>query len=133
MIEIANAKTVKQQPGRSYIYVGRGRAPAAPAGMEHAHLGNPFRVGADFAQGEAAAAYLPHLRSAYLRRGPERTTLEKLARRYNAGEQLVLVCWCAPKPNPPLLRASKQSLSALGGCHAQHIRQAILGIASKLQ
>ena len=58
-IKIVNVRHWKGEEGWSGIYCGRGRA---PHGMEAAGLGNPLKVGQGYAQGEAAAAYLPHLR-----------------------------------------------------------------------
>ncbi|MDP9765256.1 DUF4326 domain-containing protein [Deinococcus enclensis] len=110
-VEIGNVRTLAKERGKTYVYVGRGRA---PDGLEHAHLGNPFVVGAGYAQGEAAAAYLPWLRTEYLRGADVRHTLEDLARRVRAGEHLVLVCWCAPRP-----------------CHAEHLRSAVMGLAAR--
>ncbi|GAA5533869.1 DUF4326 domain-containing protein [Deinococcus aluminii] len=113
MLRVANLKTLHLDPGETAIYVGRGRA---PAGMEHAQLGNPFRVGAAYAPGEAAAAYLHWLRERCRRDTPQRRMILHLARRLNAGERLVVCCWCSPRP-----------------CHAHHIAAAIQGYATKLR
>lgn len=113
MIRVANIKTLRLNTPETAIYIGRGRA---PAGMEHAGLGNPYRVGAGYAQGEAAAAYLPHLRERCRRDTPERRTVLALARRVAAGEPLVLCCWCSPRP-----------------CHGDAIRAAVLGYAERLK
>jgi len=108
-VEVANVRTVRAAPNTTLIYVGRGRA---PEGMEHAQLGNPFRVGPAFAQGEAAAAYLPHLRAQCRARTGAYHTILNLARRAASGEHLMICCWCHPQP-----------------CHAEHIRAAVLGYA----
>lgn len=112
MIRVANSKALDLSPDETAIYIGRGRA---PAGMEHAHLGNPYRVGPQYAQGEAAAAYLNHLRARVRAGGHERRKVLELARRLNAGERLVRCCWCYPKP-----------------CHGDSIRAAIEGYAARL-
>lgn len=111
-ITISNVKTDRILPGHTAVYCGRGRT---PQGMEGAGLGNPFVVGQGYAQEEAAAAYLPHLRRLYHARGAEYHKLMELARRVQAGERLQLFCWCAPNP-----------------CHAEHIRDAILGCMTQL-
>lgn len=111
-IRIANKTTLRLLPGERAIYCGRG---PAPAGMEAAGLGNPFPVGPQYAQGEAAAAYLPYLQRRVREGGPERATILSLARRLHAGEALVLVCWCAP-----------------AACHTLHVMAAVQGYASRL-
>ena len=100
--------------GYTAVYCGRGRA---PAGMEQANMGNPFKVG-PYAQGEAAAAYLNHLRERVRTGGHERDTVLRLAQRVKAGEKLCLVCWCK--------RAGRDV-----PCHCDHIRAAVLGYAKK--
>lgn len=112
-IRIANVRTLNLLPGETAVYVGRGRV---PDGMEAGDLGNPFRVGPAFRQGEAAAAFLPYLRDAYRRRGLIRRQIRQLAARLLAGERLVLTCWCFPR-----------------ACHAVHIRAAVLGVACQMQ
>lgn len=111
-IRIGNVRTLHLAARETAIYCGRGRA---PGGMEHAHLGNPFPVGAQYQQGEAAAAYLPYLQRQCRERGPELDTITALARRLHAGEALVMVCWCAPKP-----------------CHSAHILAAVTGYAARI-
>lgn len=76
-------------------------------------LGNPFKVGEGFAQGEAAAAYLPWLREQCKTDTPARRELLELARRVMRGENVALICSCAPRP-----------------CHAEHVRTAVLAYAT---
>ena len=71
-------------------------------------LGNPFRVGASYGQGEAAAAYLPYLRERCQKGGAVKEEILRLAVRAAAGERLAITCWCSPKP-----------------CHAGHIVSAV--------
>lgn len=111
-IRLANVKTLKLAAGEQAIYIGRGRA---PSGMEHAHLGNPFRVGDGYAQGEAAAAYLEHLRRQVRAHGPERATILRLAQRLADGDRLVICCWCDPSP-----------------CHGEHVLAVVEGYARRL-
>ena len=101
--------------GYTAVYCGRGRA---PAGMEQANLGNPFKVGKDYAQGEAAAAYLTWLRERVQAGGHEREVILRLAGRVRVGEKLCLMCWC------------KQAGREVP-CHCDHIRAAVLGYARK--
>ena len=82
--------------------------------MEHAHLGNPFKVGTEFQQGEAALAYRAFLRERCRERGAVYRTIIALARRLAEGERLVLCCWCSPKP-----------------CHGEHVMAAVLGYARR--
>jgi len=113
LIRIANVRTYRPVKGEAAVYVGRGRA---PEGAEPGGLGNPFRVGAEYAQGEAADAFLPYLRNEYRAGGAIRARLVQLAERLLRGERIVLLCWCNPKP-----------------CHANHILTAVIGIARQLQ
>ncbi|MCY1703842.1 DUF4326 domain-containing protein [Deinococcus sp. SL84] len=111
-IKIVNVRHWKGEEGWSGIYCGRGRA---PHGMEAAGLGNPLKVGQGYTQGEAAAAYLPHLRKRCRTDTHERRTVLALARRYHAGENLALACWCSPKP-----------------CHCEAIQAAVVGFAGRM-
>ena len=110
-IRVANVRTLELGAGEVGVYVGRGRA---LAGLEAGGLGNPLRVGSRCAQGEAADAYLPYLRTEYRKATEVRARLDRLATRLLVGERLALVCWCDPQP-----------------CHARHLRDAVLGVAAK--
>lgn len=112
-IRIGNVRHLALAPGETAIYCGRGDA---PGNMEHAHLGNPFRVSGRYAQGEAADAYLPYLQRRCREKQSELATITALARRLNAGEALVLTCWCAPEP-----------------CHTRHIMAAVQGYAARFR
>lgn len=107
-------------PGYTPVYCGR--FPQAPGGIEHAHLGNPYRVGQGYRQGEAAEAYLAYLRSACRKAGPVRRKILELARRLAQGERLRLICHCkSPRPDA-------QDIP----CHADFIRLAVLGYARRI-
>lgn len=108
-IRLAHVRTVQAEAGETLVYVGRGRA---PGGMEHAHLGNPFRVGSGYGRGEAAAAYLPYLRHKCREQGREYAMVTGLAKRLAAGEHLVICCWCAPQ-----------------ACHGEHVITAVKAYA----
>ena len=110
-IRTANVRTYAPLPGETAVYIGRGRA---PTGMEHGSFGNPFRVGPDYAQGEAAAAFLPYLRAEYRQQGDLYRRVNALAARLLNGEHLALVCWCDPEP-----------------CHAAHVMAAVLSVAKR--
>lgn len=75
-------------------------------------LGNPFIVGQGYERGEAAEAYLPWLREQCGSDTPARRMVLSLAERVLRGQDVVLVCSCAPAP-----------------CHADHIRTAVLAYA----
>lgn len=68
-----------------------------------------------YGQGEAARLYRLVLREQCRTRGPEFDELQRLAQRAASGEALALACWCAPAP-----------------CHAEVVRDAILGYAARL-
>lgn len=90
-----------------------------PEGFEHVYvgrpspLGNPFKVGPEFAQGEAMKAYLPWLREQCGKDTPAKREILRLAEQILQGHQIALVCSCAPKP-----------------CHAEHIKTAVVAYAN---
>lgn len=71
---VANRK-VGIPVGYAEVYVGR---PSV--------LGNPFRVGREFGQGEAAAAFLPYLRGKCVRGGAVKDEILRLEVRAAAGD-----------------------------------------------
>ena len=88
----------------SVVYVGR-----ACAGWSQSPLGNPFRVGGGVSRAQAIASYRSWLWGVVQgRSGPAWEALLGLASRVQAGESLVLGCWCSPLP-----------------CHAEVIASAI--------
>lgn len=109
-VTVGNVRS-KRAAGHTAVYVGRG---SAPQGMEHAQLGNPFRVGREYAQGEAVQAHLEWLRAECRQQGRIYHTVQGLVDRVLAGEHIELVCWCSPKR-----------------CHADNIKAAIEGYAAR--
>ncbi|MGE3537294.1 MAG: DUF4326 domain-containing protein [Candidatus Tectimicrobiota bacterium] len=81
------------------IYVGRPTV-----------LGNPYTLKL-YSRPDAIARYRLWLRQQWQRQGEVHAALLELARLYTAREQLTLLCWCAPQR-----------------CHAEVIREAVLGI-----
>lgn len=95
----------------SYVYIGRPRG-HAPLG-----LGNPFRVGAEYKQGEAVEAFRDYARDAWSDpRSEFRQRVMDLARRSFAGEDLKLVCWCKPR-----------------ACHGDVLKDAIDHVVARMQ
>jgi hypothetical protein len=95
----------------SFVYIGRPRG-NAPLG-----LGNPFRVGAEYKQGEAVEAFRQYARTEWNNpQNPLRQQITALAQRALAGEDLKLVCWCKPK-----------------ACHGDVIKEAIEALVLRLQ
>ncbi len=69
------------------VYVGRGSP-----------LGNPFRMTSEADRDAACECYANWLRKQYTLPGsPQRKALDALAARHQAGEDLRLECFCAPK------------------------------------
>lgn len=68
-----------------------------------------------YEQGEAAQLYRFVLREQCRKKAPQFDELQRLAHRAAQGEALALACWCAPAP-----------------CHAEVVRDAILGYAARL-
>lgn len=95
----------------SFVYIGRPRG-NAPLG-----LGNPFKVGEGYAQGEAVVAFRDHV-SAMWRYpdNPVRQQILALAKRSLAGEELKLVCWCKPR-----------------ACHGDVIKEAVDNLVARWQ
>jgi hypothetical protein len=73
-------------------------------------LGNPYTLKM-YTRPDAIARYRIWLRQQWPLQGEVHAALLQLARLYKAREQLTLVCWCAPQR-----------------CHAEVIREAVLGI-----
>lgn len=111
-IEVANIRVVNAaplSPRHGYIYIGRG---TGFPGMERAGLGNPWGKDTGHARRAAIGAYEAHLQTQLSDPGShEYRTIKRLRERHAAGENLVLVCWCAPAP-----------------CHGDVIAQAIRGV-----
>ena len=77
-------------------------------------FGNPYAIGPDGSRHDVVAKYRVWLREQYRHDGAIRRALRKLAIRYITDGQLTLVCWCAPQ-----------------ACHAEVIRDAVLGIVQR--
>ena len=90
---------VNKHHGSSGIYVGRPTV-----------LGNPYTL-QEYTRTDAIARYRLWLRQQWQRQGEVRAALLQLARRYQEQGEITLLCWCAPRP-----------------CHAEVIREAVLGI-----
>lgn len=110
MISIINVKGLTpNKPG--VTYVGR-----SYAGWEGSVLGNPFHIGRDGSREEVIEKYRQWLRREYRNGGVVRMELNKLAWRHMKNKSIVLGCWCAPQ-----------------ACHAEFIRDAIIGIENSLK
>jgi hypothetical protein len=90
---------VNKHHDRNGIYVGRPTV-----------LGNPSTLQA-YTRTDAIARYRIWLRQQWQRQGEVHAALLQLARRYTERGDLTLACWCAPQR-----------------CHAEVIREAVLGI-----
>jgi hypothetical protein len=89
----------KHHGASSGVYVGRPTL-----------LGNPSRVQRD-AREQAVQRYRAWLRRQWQVGGEVKEALLELARAYTERDELTLICWCAPRR-----------------CHAEVIREAVLGI-----
>jgi hypothetical protein len=95
----------------------RGRRGVRPCGEyvgRPSAWGNPFVIGRHGTRAEVVARYRAWLRRQWRQGGPVRGELERLAAKYRRDGRLTLLCWCAPLP-----------------CHADVIREAVLGICAK--
>jgi len=80
---VKNKKTYKG-PG---IYIGR----PSP-------LGNPYKIGRDGTRKEVIEKYDAWLQSELKKkRSRARQAIEMMRMQYEAGQKLILICWCAPK------------------------------------
>jgi|10_taG_2_1085330.scaffolds.fasta_scaffold93303_2 hypothetical protein len=93
-------KIGNKSKGAKGVYIGRPTT-----------LGNPYEIGRDGTRDEVVAKYHADLRKDYEKRGPRYGELVKLLRRAQAGEELTLVCWCAPQ-----------------ACHGDVVKSAIEGM-----
>ena len=115
-VRVASVRNLNMRNGEKAYYIGRGRA---PAGMTHAHLGNPFPVGERYKQGEAAAAYEGYLRDQCTRKTAVHGMVVTLAKQLSEGQDMVLVCWCKHKGEDT-------------PCHGDHLKKAVEGYAKAL-
>ena len=95
----------------------RGRGGVRPCGESVGRpsvLGHPYVVGRHGTKAHVVALYRLWLRQQWHRGGAVRQELERLAAKYRRDGQLTLLCWCAPRP-----------------CHADVIREAVLGMCAK--
>jgi hypothetical protein len=93
----------------SFVYIGR------PKGNAPLGLGNPFKVGPDYKQGEAVLAFKAHISKEWANPNSSvRVQIVALARRAQAGEDIKLVCWCKPK-----------------ACHGDVIKEAIDNLVAR--
>jgi Domain of unknown function (DUF4326) len=95
----------------------RGRGGVRPCGEyvgRPSALGNPFLVGRDGTREDVIGRYRRWLRAQWRHGGAVRQELERLAAKYRRDGPLTLLCWCAPRP-----------------CHADVIREAVLGMCAK--
>ena len=91
-------------PAPAAVVVWNSKAGPVPAGFTDVFVGrpsaygNPFRVGPALPQGEAAAAYGPHLEAELSRGGELALAIDDLAARVRGGERIALRCFCVPLP-----------------------------------
>jgi hypothetical protein len=90
---------VQQAPWQQRFYVGRPTV-----------LGNPYTL-KEYTRTDAIARYRIWLRQQWQQHGEVHAALLELARAYQERDELTLLCWCAPQR-----------------CHAEVIREAVLGI-----
>ena len=97
----------------SVVYVGR-----ACAGWSESPLGNPFRVGPSCSRQAAIARYRGWLWGVVqARSGPAWEALLGLVSRVQAGESVVLGCWCSPLPcHGEVIASAVQWLVSQGVC-----------------
>lgn len=83
----------KKLPDDSHVYIGRPRAGGVLG------LGNPIELKDHNNDRDAVIqAYKSYAKTQWLQAGSSfRPLVEALAKRVYAGEDLKLVCWCAPK------------------------------------
>lgn len=77
-------------------------------------LGNPFPASDESQRDEVIEKYRVWLRQEYCKKGAVYTELHILADKHKRGEDINLICWCAPKR-----------------CHAEIIRDAIIKISER--
>jgi hypothetical protein len=75
------------------VYVAR-----SMPGLMGSVLGNPFVIGKHGDRASVIAQYRVWLWAKMQEHGAEYDELVAIANRVKAGEQLTLLCWCAPQP-----------------------------------
>lgn len=81
--------------GYTRIYVGRRTSYKPEYGEDFSVLGNPYTM-PKYTREAAIDLYRVHILEAQCGPTEESKALWELAHRAAAGEQLVLMCWCAP-------------------------------------
>lgn len=83
----------------------RKRSEAAPQPWEIAvnidrgsPLGNPYRITDGVGRRKVIALYRKALENDWNRNGPMRVEIERIAELVRGGDDVVLLCWCAPLP-----------------------------------
>lgn len=80
-------------------------------------LGNPFVMSATQSRDQVCELYITHLNWQYRNLdSPVHHAINALVTRYDAGENIVLGCWCAPER-----------------CHAESIRDLIYTLSERAQ
>lgn len=100
-ITVVNVRTDKRS---EVIYIGR-----RVRGRAGSPLGNPFKVG----EHDPIGAYRRWLWEQLQSDTPARREIERLVALHNAGQDLLLGCWCKPGP-----------------CHGDVVKSAILWVAA---
>lgn len=83
-INVVNKYTFK---GTVFVYIGR---PSA--------LGNPFKVATPAERGSAIVLFRDYLPEAYSKGGKVKKAIDDLVVKFKAGEEINLLCFCAPRP-----------------------------------
>lgn len=79
-------------------------------------LGNPFTIGTDGTREEVIAKYETWLKEQWVRGERAHYELKRLIKMYLAGQDITLICWCAPLP-----------------CHGDVIKAAIIRISERIK
>lgn len=103
------------------MYVGR-----ACRGYPQSPLGNPYRSSPEHPKGEAIARYRVWLKGCLDARTPEVCDeVLRLARLTHEGENVVLLCWCAPTAEG--LRSTDPVV-----CHGQVVAGVVEQVARRM-
>lgn len=100
IINVVNKYAFK---GTSSTYIGR----PSP-------LGNPYSIDANNTRDDVIRGYEKYLPNAYLKSEKVRKAIDSLVERYLRGEEINLLCFCAPRR-----------------CHGDVIKKFVIGLAEK--
>jgi hypothetical protein len=93
MVKVVSVRDAKLE-GFTYFYVGRKSSYKPVYGKDWSALGNPFWMSDESQRNKVCEQYKIHFKGLLIK---HQKSLEMLKERHIKGENIALVCFCAPK------------------------------------